>query len=144
MVNLLRRSTKNGGQPSASSIIPELLDSMGNDPYVAYPRIMKILEKINTRVYFYPRGIQWLISSSCGLFATFEMLMLSRGFSGKEILSTFFPNKDTSQNYKNDIRVACYIGAVYRIPNAEKWILDLEFLTQRHALDSVSQDNKIS
>ena len=32
------------------------------------------------------------------------MVMLSRGFSGKTILSTFFPNKDKSQNYKNDIR----------------------------------------
>lgn len=67
------------------------------------------------------------------------MVMLSRGFSGKTILSTFFPNKDKSQNYKNDIRVACYIGAVYHIPDAEKWILDLEFLTQRHALDSAAQ-----
>ena len=64
------------------------------------------------------------------------MLMLSRGFRGRTILSTFFPNKDKSQYYKNDIRVACYVGAVFHIRNAEKWILDLDFLTQRHALDS--------
>ena len=57
-----QKRTKNGGQQSL--VVPEILDSMGNDPHVAYPGIMKILQKINSNVYYYPRGFQWLVYMS--------------------------------------------------------------------------------
>ena len=57
------RRNKVGGQQksSPSKILPEVLDSMGNNPYITYPQIMTILAKINPNIYYYPRGFQWLV-----------------------------------------------------------------------------------
>ena len=72
----------------------------------------------------------------CCRYCVFTMMMLARGYTPKELLSTFFPIKDKTQRYKNDLRVSCFLGAVFNIPDFQKYILDLDFLVKRHTLDT--------
>ena len=69
-------------------------------------------------------------------YCVFIMMMLARGYTPKELLYTFFPIKDKSLRYKNDLRVSSFLGAVFNIKDVDKYILDLDFLIKRHALDS--------
>ena len=62
--------------------------------------------------------------------------MLARGYTPKELLYTFFPVKDKTLRYKNDLRVSSFLGAVFNIKDVDRYILDLDFLIKRHTLDS--------
>ena len=61
--------------------------------------------------------------------------MLSRGFTGREIQANFYPPLKAKDLFRNDIRTCCFISVIYSIPNIEKYIMDLNFIKQRHDLD---------
>ena len=61
--------------------------------------------------------------------------MKSRGFSGPDLLRTFFPPLPAYDLWKNDCSVACFVATVYKEPSIEKYVLDLDFLAERHKLD---------
>ena len=120
----------------------ELLDSSGSNPAEAYPQLWKIITKLTPKPYYFKRQLQSSWSSACSLFVLFFMTMKSRGFAGPTLLKTFFPALPKCDLFKNDLAVACFISTLYKEPQIERYILDLDFLLERHKLDSNQQSIK--
>ena len=113
----------------------EILDSSGSNPATAYPYLWKKVCRLGSKPYFFKWRIQCDWSSSCSLFIIFFMTMKSRGFVGPDLLRTFFPPKPSYDPWKNDCAIACFLGVVYKQKSIEKYVLDLDFLVERHKLD---------
>ena len=99
---------------------------------------------LGSKPYFFKRRIQCDWSSSCSLFIIFFMTMKSRGFVGPDLLRTFFPPKPSYDLWKNDCAIACFLGVVYKQKSIEKYVLDLDFLVERHKLDMKQQKESSS
>ena len=64
------------------------------------------------------------------------MYALSRDISPPEILADFFARRfQPADLYLNDVRVCAAVSTIFKWPEGENFILDLDFLERRRALD---------
>ena len=111
------------------------LDSANNDPKRDYPRVYEILKRnAKNKVFRFDRELQWGYGSSCSLFFLCFAFLVCRSWLGSEILS-LFPPLPPSERWKSDLKVAAICEVIYKLKNAERFILDLGFLMDRQAFE---------
>ena len=118
------------------------LDSMNNNPEKDYPRIYRILKQnAKNDVFRFDRAIQFSHSTSCSLYFLVFAFLVSRSWLGSEILYLFPPLPD-NERWKSDLKVASLCEVIYKIKNAENFILHLDFLMDRQEFDEKNQKIK--
>ena len=120
----------------------EILDSFAHPAKLFYQRLLDIAKNINATVYCFPRSIQSELTTSCALFSLMFSFLICRGYTGREILVSFFPPLPKHLRFRNDILVANFVKVIYSLDSVSRFIFDIEFLRERERLDAAEREKK--
>ena len=121
----------------------EILDSFAHPPKVFYQRLLDIAKNIDATVYHFPRSIQSDLTTSCSLYVLMFSFLICRGYTGREILASFFPPLPKHLRFRNDILTGNFCQVIYGIDSVSRFIFDIQFLRERERLDSAAAEKKV-